>query len=312
MLRVASQSFVRVLALLALSVGGLLSRAHADLTLYGAAFSSDFFDPNNNSSTLYNINPTTGAATTIGSIGYRLVGGLAFDSAGTLYGVGATYTNPGGGPPPVGDLTLITVNTATGAGTAVGTLTVGGSPLLSNFQDISFNPTTGTLYGYASGQAYTIDKTTGVATALPHPTGESEIGGGLAFTPDGSSLYKAGFDHLVSINTSTGESSEVQFSPTNNQLSYPTGGTPNITGMSYANGVLWAAVHVDDSADPATYLATVNTATGLITKIGDSVNGLTALAAIPEPSTYGVLAGVALVGIGMGSSVARRKKAVTA
>jgi len=311
MLRVASQSFVRILALLALSVGCLLSRAHADLTLYGAAFSSDFFDPNNNASTLYNINPLTGAATTIGSIGYRLVGGLAFDSSGTLYGVGATYTNPGGGPPPVGDLTLITVNTTTGAGSAVGTLTLGGSPLTANFQDVSFNPSTGTLYGYASGQVYTIDKTSGVATALPNPTGETEIGGGLAFTPDGSTLYKAGFDHLFSVNTSTGGAGAVQFSPTNNQLSYPTGGTPNITGMSYADGVLWAAVHVDDSADSAAYLATVNTATGLITKIGDSVDGLTALAAIPEPSTYGVLAGVALVGIGM-ISVARRKKAIAA
>ena len=97
------------------------------------------------------------------------------------------------------------------------------------------------------------------------------------------------------------------------QLSYPTGGTPNTTGMDFdaATGVLWAAVHTDASNSSPTYLATIDTVTGLVTKIGDSVIGLSALAAIPEPSTYGVLTGLVLVAIGM-VNVSRRKKAITA
>ena len=296
------KSLVLLCSLAIFCVGGLLSRAQAGLTLYGSAFSTDFFDPNHNLSTLYQVNQVGGAATAIGAIGYKVVGGLAFDSAGTLYGVGQAYDpmNAFGG-----DMTLITINRTTGAGTAVGGLTIGGNALNANFQDISFRHSDGTLFAYASGDLYTINKATGAAT-LVGTTGETEIGGGIAFSAS-DTLFKAGFDHLFSLDQSTGNGSPVV------QMSYPTGGTPNATGMDFdsATGVLWAAVHNDASNNSPAYLATIDTVTGLVTKIGDSVIGLSALAAIPEPSTYGVLTGLVLVAIGM-VNVSRRKKAITA
>lgn len=278
------------------SVGILLSQAHAGLTLYGSAFSSDPFD--NNLSNLYNVNPTSGAATLIGNIGYRLVGGLDFDSNGTLYGVGETYTP--GSPPFSGPLVLITINTATGAGSTVGNLGVS-----KNFQDISFRNSDGKLYAYASGELYTINKASGAA-ALVGTTGEVEIGGALSFSPT-DTLLKIGFDHIFTLDQSAGNGTASV------QLSYPTAGTPFATGsdFDYATNTLYAAVHTGDSLYSPTYLATIDTSTGTVTKIGDSVIGLTGLAAIPEPSTYGVLAGLVLVGIGI-VSVSRRKKVISA
>ena len=296
MLRFVPKSVVLLFTLAVFSTGALLHRAQADLTLYGSAFSSDPFDPSQNFSSLYNINYTNGAATLIGSIGYRLVGGLAFDSAGILYGVGETLT--AGGPPPEGNLFLITINRSTGVGTSVGALGV-----QRNFQDIAFRNSDGALYAYASGEVYTINKGSGAATLLGS-TGEAEIGGGLAFSAL-DTLYKAGFDHVYDIDQTSGAGGAVL------QLSYPTGGTPNVTGLDYdsATGVLWAAVHTDATSYSPAYLATVDTVTGLVTKIGDSIVGLTALAAIPEPSTYGVLAGLGLVAVGMTNRVRRRKTA---
>ena len=296
MLRFVPKSFVCLLTLAVFSTGALLNRAQADLTLYGSAFSSDPFDSNQNFSKLYNINYTNGAATFIGDIGYRLVGGLAFDANGTLYGVGETLTL--GGPPPEGNLFLITINRTTGAGTAVGALGV-----QAQFQDIAFKNSNGQLYAYASGDLYNINKTSGAAT-LVGATGNPEIGTGLAFDLS-DTLYSAGFDHLQSINPATGAGASVL------QLSYPTGGTPNVTGMDYdyyssPTAVLWAAVHTDATSYSPAYLAKIDTVTGLVTNIGFSVQGLTGLAAIPEPSNFGVLAGVGLVAIGMMSRVRRR------
>ena len=280
------------------TVGGVVSQAQAGLTLYGTGFSRDPFD--NNLSNLYTINPTTGAATLVGNTGFRLVGGIDFDSSGVLYGVGEE--NPGGAPPLSGDLKLITIDRLTGVGTAVGNL---GPTSAQTFQDIAFRNSDGQLFAYGSGEVYTINKSTGAATFLGL-TGEAEIGGGLAFTL-GDTLYKAGFDQLISLNQSNGSTL------TSASLSYPSPGTPNVTGMDYDyefSGSLYAVVHRDATDFSTTYLSTIDIGTGVITYIGDSVQGLTSLAAIPEPSTFGVVAGAALMGIGT-LSRNRRKKVVS-
>ena len=297
MLSFVPKTIVGLLTLAVFSTGAMLNRAHADLTLYGTAFSSDPFDVNQNSSKLYNINYTNGAPTLIGDIGFRLVGGIAFDANGTLFGVGETLT--AGGPPPEGNLVLITINRTTGVGTAVGGLGV-----QRNFQDIAFRNSDGALYAYASGEVYTINKSSGAATFVGN-TGEAEIGGGLAFSAT-DTLYKAGFDHLYEVDHTTGAGAATL------QLGYPTGGTPNVTGLDYdyyssPTAILWASVHTDATSDSPAYLAKIDTVTGLITQIGGlSIQGFTGLAAIPEPSSFGVLAGVGLVAIGMMSRVRRR------
>src|SRR5450755_3081180 len=67
------------------------------------------------SAALYRIDPTTAAATLVGSLGLGFVfeGGLAFSPSGTAYGTnGGTATNP----------QLFTLNLATGAASIVGTI----------------------------------------------------------------------------------------------------------------------------------------------------------------------------------------------
>lgn len=123
-------------------------------------------------SNLYTVNPVTGALTSVGPIGFAVTG-LAFDpSTGTLYGVTSNLS-------PLHPRSLITVNTATGAGTFVGSYGLG-TPL----GDIAFK-SDGTLYGYGGASAaslYTINKATGVATLVG--TGALGSGRGLAFEID--------------------------------------------------------------------------------------------------------------------------------
>src|SRR5438477_2670078 len=95
-------------AIVALTLTCLLTAipASAAPILYG---STSGFGP----STLYNISPTTGAATAIGPTGFKLIGSLAVAPGGALYGVGVDAGE---------SEVLLTINPTTGAATAVGPL----------------------------------------------------------------------------------------------------------------------------------------------------------------------------------------------
>ena len=92
-------------------------------------------------SSLYSIDPTTGAATLIRPVGVSRVSGMAFHPAtGVLYAVGFAG---------VTTHVLLTIDTATGAGTLVGPTNVFTGSLCSRtVSDISFR-SDGTLYAYA-------------------------------------------------------------------------------------------------------------------------------------------------------------------
>ena len=94
----------------------------------------------------------------IGAIGFQRVGALDFSPAGKLYGVGFDGANA----------VLLTINTATGVGTRVGSLGFGNLFV----QDIAFRPSDGTLFAFAEGFIFTINTTTGAATVL----GDAGIG----------------------------------------------------------------------------------------------------------------------------------------
>jgi WD40 repeat protein len=107
-----------------------VSTANAALTLIGSNgrnFAEIEFSPGGtlygfttgSASTLYTINPSTAAATSVGPLGLPFVfeGGLAFSPGGTAYA-----TNGGDS----GAAQLFTINLATGAATVVGTLSGGG------------------------------------------------------------------------------------------------------------------------------------------------------------------------------------------
>ncbi|MGO9823248.1 MAG: DUF6923 family protein [Solirubrobacteraceae bacterium] len=141
-------------------------------------------------SNLYTINQDTGAATKVGPVGYPLVG-LVVSSGGTIYGAGSNQLvviNPatGSGTPvgsgigftASGDLAfdasgnlymtasdtsstdlLVSLNTTTGVGTAVGAI---GDP---NVYGLGYS--SGTLYGTDyQGNLLTIDPATGAGTII--------------------------------------------------------------------------------------------------------------------------------------------------
>lgn len=117
-------------------------------------------------SNLYTVNPATGAMTSIGPIGSGMSGMAVDPTNGHLYGV----TSGASSDPD----SLYLINTSTGAGTRVGAA----FSLGTQMHDIAFDPD-GQLWGVdTSGDLYSIDKTTGVAT---------EIGGT-------SGSYSGGFD----------------------------------------------------------------------------------------------------------------------
>ena len=134
--------------------------------------------------TLYKVNPATGARMeTIGEIGFAVTG-LAFDpTTGTLYGSTSSQdaTEPG---------SLITINTATGAGTLVG---AAGTRIVTGCDtgtaDITFT-TTGTLFGWSecTDDLYNINKATGVGT-LVGDSGFGSYGSGLSADPDDNTLW---------------------------------------------------------------------------------------------------------------------------
>lgn len=227
-------------------------------------------------SELIQIDPNTGAGTVIGSTGFGIIDGLAFDPlTGTLYGSDST------------NFLLLTLDPATGARTVIGSL---GDPVFG----LAFDPNTNTLYGsnVGTGDLIIIDPAT-AATVSVGAMGANVSG--LAFDPNGNILYGTDGAQLLTLDTATGAATLVgllnnfgaeglAFDPFTNTL-YGVG--PDIT-----QAVLF-------TIDPNTAVETVIGPTGFF-----GVFGMDYTYAIPEPSSF------ALVGIGaagaMGIGIRRR------
>jgi hypothetical protein len=116
-------------------------------------------------STLYSLNPTTGALTVIGQTGTTLMIDIALNNAGVMYGHD------------IGTDSIYTINTATGAATLIGPT---GIP--ANFaQSIDVDKSTGVLYGWVYqgagvNQFVSFNLTSGAATALATPTNKEYEG----------------------------------------------------------------------------------------------------------------------------------------
>jgi len=220
-------------------------------------------------STLLQINPLTGAATTVGPIGFTACGAMDFDPiSGVLF---AACLDP------AGVQVLVTVNTSTGAGTLVGPFV---NTLFRNF-DLSFRAD-GTLFlgsfdnVIAFVSLFTVNTTTGLAT-LVGVIEPNSGGNGMSFQA-GTLFHASGFNFVLNtLNQGTGVPT---FVAPLAFAAFPPLNLPRINAMDSdpLSGIMFTSVNDGFQGSGPNYLATLNTATGLITHIGLSQNGLDGLA----------------------------------
>jgi hypothetical protein len=220
-------------------------------------------------SSLYTIDPVTGAGTLIGNIGYA-VNAIAIDpTTGLLYGSTTSWSGAFNG--------LLQIDPLTGAGTEIGAFGAGFTSILA----LTFN-SAGELFGWHDPSAddpVTINLATGAAT----PVGESGIGtAGHVMAFDGADVLRLvqSADHFT-INTSTGLATLVS------SLSFD----PGAGGAAFdlATGLLWAPR--DSALSLNAFIRVTDLAGNSFTDIDTDVEFLSALTwgettvTVPEPAT---------------------------
>ncbi len=218
-------------------------------------------------SLLYSLDPSSGAPTLIGPIGFERVGGMRFNSAGVLFGAGSRQDISSvteGGPSAVETQVLITINPCTGAGTQIGNMGIEGLGF-SATTDISFRHSDGVLFSLVGGPLTlgTLNTSTGHFTSVG-PLGIGfPNGNGIAFSPN-DTLYQADNNVLNQLSPTNGVATLIV------NLTYPTGVGSNfrVNAMDFqpGTGILYGSVTGVDSGDnQENFLATINTTTGVVT-----------------------------------------------
>ncbi|MEM8960144.1 MAG: IPTL-CTERM sorting domain-containing protein [Acidobacteriota bacterium] len=258
---------MRKLLLSTLFVLLLTVSAASAQTLYGIAFQG-----NAAPSTLYTVDPSTGAAVAVGPIGFERCSGADFDAAGTLF---ATCERADGSDTPV----LVTIDPMTGAGTEIGPTGLTGA-----VTDISFRAD-GTLFAYDATNApnhtlHTIDTATGMST-LVGDTGLSLAGGnGMTFDLEGV-LYHSQFTGGPNTALNTIDPATAVVTPVGQVP--PVIGRFNALEVDPQTGTIYGVVNDGAGGGGPNTLATIDTTIVAATLIGATENGLTALAFEPLP-----------------------------
>lgn len=283
--------------------------------MYGGLGGHNNGDSTNDGS-LAIVNQLNGSVGIVGHPGgVNRLTGLAFDPTGTLF---ASTISAGGFPPPSGPRVsnLITINADTGQLLSSAAITTGANISLA-IADLAIQPGTNTLFGITSpdgpsgpsgtGQLYTINRITGVATFVGN-TGN--FFGSIAFAPNGT-LYMSAADLNFSTSPPTIVNKALKtINPLNGMTltSVPTNDFFGAFGIR-ADGTIFGG-NGDEHE-----LFTINPLTGAETLIGDTGrNFVGALAfrpgsSVPESGATLSLMFVALAGLAAYSrSLGRLKK----
>ncbi|MEW6143633.1 MAG: hypothetical protein AB1598_01300 [Thermodesulfobacteriota bacterium] len=260
-------------------------------------------------SSLYSIDPDTGAATLIGPTGFYFCRGMDFQPrTNVLYAVCFDGTD---------DQVLIIIDILSGQGTLVGLLNAEGL-----LHDLSFRGD-GTLFGYF------IAKPGNFLATIDVHTGDTNFIGFSGLNGDGNGIGFDQFNDLFLTDTDF-----VTFLPSLYLLNQSSGIANLITDLTLPP--LEKGLTVINSLDlnPETnvmfgsldvvtlvydnYLVTIDTETGVVTNVGETVEGLEAIAflntqlsAIPTLSEYG-MAAVSLALLSIALFVLYRRKKVIA
>ncbi|HVF42398.1 MAG TPA: hypothetical protein VM936_05290 [Pyrinomonadaceae bacterium] len=236
-----------VLALaFALLLAPLTARA-ADNTVYANNFNSPF--------TMYTVDTTTGALTSVGNLSFTSIALARRASDGLVF-----YTEYG-----VNNGRVATWNPTTNANATIGSL--GGG--IRNFPRLAFNAT-GTLYGMDDqSRLYTVNTTNGSATLVGTVTGlPASIRGDMAFSPTGA-LYATSGDTASLYTVNIGGLSAALVGST---------GQVNIAGNAFAGGGRLLAVESNAADD----VSTLNLVNGAATVLSTQAVDLYDLAAMPK------------------------------
>ena len=251
--------------LLFTSALGLSGQCASDVNL----FASEFAFPER----FYRVNPDSGQTTQIGTSVSAFYPGLDFRQNGVLYGASST---------------LYTINTMNGTATTIGTL-----PELMT--SIAFSPSDG-LFGLNNGgdTLYEIDPRTGMSLRSVPLTGTIHSSGtlfpgeinGIDFASDGT-LYGIGFG-LYKINPLTGVATRV--TPLGQDVSGDL-----FLDLDFGPDSQLRSATFGSAPDGLSNLYRIDPATGLGQLVGSMGVDIAGVASVPEPSTYALLIGGAVI-----------------
>lgn len=220
----------------------------------------------NDNSDLYILNPATGSASSVGTIG-NSVTGMAFDpSTEILYGVTAGGSTPN-------PRALITINMISGEGSVVATMFTGASTGRV-IADIAIDRDTGILYGWSENvdDLATINKSTGEVTIVSN-SGIDSFGDAMSINSSGT-LYlipEGEGGNIYTVNKTTGAASS-----TGILVTYDDNGEAFNAG-SFSHEDIFYAIYNKEFDGETRPLVTINLSTGQVSKIGDTLSGMDAL-----------------------------------
>lgn len=234
---------------------------------------------------LYILNAATGAViqdvgplNNVASLNYPITGLAFHPTTGVLYG--STGNNSA-----ATQARLVTINPTTAVVTEVGVFNAGpvnGSGTPTTMADIEFDPT-GTLYGVGSiggPQLYTINTTTGQATAVGGSGLTSTSGGGLGIPISGALFGTPTSSRFGTYNSADG---------TYTNIANPTRPLGGAYAALAADGDALYGLNLGPGTAFETRLVTFNLADGTVTELGASAARLDAITfgpTVPAPPDF--------------------------